>query len=311
MTKRLTGWMQWNSERRLVTKEGTMKRAIKSADTFNTYLSALIRATKENGEEWYPTIHLSQVKKRINRQYKKGTKRKLPIFVSMIDEMEHGKVLDVENMEELQSITILLLSVFGLLRISEILNLEWGDLKEENIWSTDAQGNGKMTKIVTVTLRDTKTIRWNDGIPEHTVVCERDNFAKKGQGKWDPLRMLRKMWAIRNRSVISERNRKIFDLKRNRYAKILKRSLERIGIKSEAYSTHSGRIGGATMLWEGGASDAEIKELGRWRSDTWKIYCRQVKSKCLKLAAMICGSNLRERSLVNNEDRWTIEIDKR
>jgi integrase len=311
MTKRITGWMQWNSERRVTSGKRTGKLAIKSADTFNTYLAALIRATKEEGEEWHPTIHLDRVKKRINRQYKKGTKRKLPIFVSMVDRMEKEKVLNVETKEDLQGITILLLSIFGLLRISEILNLEWEDLRKETIRAEDARGHRKETKIITVTLRDTKTMRYNGGLPENTVLCERGNFKKKGEGTWDPLQMLDQVWNRRSKKRKAERRMKIFDMDRDTYNKLLKRSLERIGVRSKAYSTHSGRIGGATMLWEGGASDAEIKEFGRWRSDTWKIYCRQAKSKCLKLAAMISRSNLRENSLVSNEDKWTIEIDKR
>jgi integrase len=311
MTKRITGWMQWNSERRVTSGKRAGKLAIKSADTFNTYLAALVRATKEEGEEWNPTIHLDRIKKRINRQYRKGTKRKLPIFVSMVDQMEKEKILDTEVKEDLQGITILLLSIFGLLRISEILNLDWKDLKNEIIRTENVEGLRNETRIITVTLRDTKTMKYNGGLPENTVLCERGNFKKKGKGTWDPIRMLDQMWIRRSKKRKTEQETKIFNMDRDTYNKWLKRSLERIGVRSKAYSTHSGRIGGATMLWEGGASDAEIKEFGRWRSDTWKIYCRQVKSKCLKLAAMISGSNLRENSLVNNEDEWTIEIDRR
>ena len=84
-----------------------------------------------------------------------------------------------------------------------------------------------------------------------------------------------------------------------------------IGIDSDGYGTHSGRIGGATMLWEGGASDAEIMQLGRWKSDCWKIYCHQVKSKCLKLSALVGNSELTYESLVGNGLDLTVEIEER
>eukprot|EP00944_MAST-04C_sp_MAST-4C-sp1_P002839 g2839.t1 len=105
-------------------------------------------------------------------------------------------------------------------------------------------------------------------------------------------------------------NDKIFTIPRDDYNQRLKLALRTIGIRSERYGTHSGRIGGATMLWEGGASDAEIKELGRWKSDSWKIYCRQVKRKCLRLSKMLNRSKLTPGSLVGDGLDLTIEIDK-
>jgi hypothetical protein len=101
---------------------------------------------------------------------------------------------------------------------------------------------------------------------------------------------------------------KVFDLDREDYSSYLKRALSSIGIPSESYDTHSGRIGGATMLWEGGASDAEIMEYGRWKSDSWKVYCRQVKSKCIKLSRLLSSSNLMEGSLIGENINPVLEI---
>ena len=64
------------------------------------------------------------------------------------------------------------------------------------------------------------------------------------------------------------------------------------------------------MLWEGGATDGEIMEMGRWKSDSWKIYCRQVKQKCLRLSEMINKSRLSVGSLVGNDINFTVEVDK-
>ena len=50
-------------------------------------------------------------------------------------------------------------------------------------------------------------------------------------------------------------------LTRDTYSARLKEGLVKIGVKARRYDSHSGRIGGATMLWEAGYSDAQIMEL--------------------------------------------------
>ena len=46
------------------------------------------------------------------------------------------------------------------------------------------------------------------------------------------------------------------------------------GDKAASYSSQSGRIGGATLLLQAGASVNTIKLAGRWKGDTWSIYSR-------------------------------------
>ena len=85
MTARLADWMQWNTERRVLSGANAGKLAMTSADSFYAYLAALIRATKEAREEWNPTITLEEMMQRIKKQFGTGKKRKMPIFLSMID----------------------------------------------------------------------------------------------------------------------------------------------------------------------------------------------------------------------------------
>ena len=42
-------------------------------------------------------------------------------------------------------------------------------------------------------------------------------------------------------------------------------------------------------------------KIGRWKSDCWKIYCRQVKSKCLKLSSTLNDSKLNSGSLIRSK----------
>ena len=79
------------------------------------------------------------------------------------------------------------------------------------------------------------------------------------------------------------------------------------------YDTHSGRIGGVTMLWEQGAKDSEIRRMGRWTSDCWKVYIRFAKQHCEQLARQIGGSKLRASDIIGETnlpaDRRTIKIE--
>ncbi len=64
-------------------------------------------------------------------------------------------------------------------------------------------------------------------------------------------------------------------LTRREFVKEVKEALERKGISSEGISGHSFRIGAATAAAAGGASDEEVKALGRWRSREYKGYIRR------------------------------------
>ena len=95
-------------------------------------------------------------------------------------------------------------------------------------------------------------------------------------------------------------------LTRSFYSRRLKEALMKIGINPSKYDTHSGRIGGATMLWDAGFSDAQIKRFGRWKSDSWSTYCRAIKSKCLELSKRLRESELSERDIVVDTEEMVI-----
>ena len=54
----------------------------------------------------------------------------------------------------------------------------------------------------------------------------------------------------------------------------LQQCLSYCGLDSSRYKTHSFRIGGACHAAEKGYSDAQIRALGRWKSDAFKVYLR-------------------------------------
>ena len=59
----------------------------------------------------------------------------------------------------------------------------------------------------------------------------------------------------------------------NQFNSELRRCLAFCGLNPQRY-THSFRIGAACLAAEKGFSDAQIRALGRWKSDAFKLYIR-------------------------------------
>ena len=54
---------------------------------------------------------------------------------------------------------------------------------------------------------------------------------------------------------------------------------------------HSFRIAGATLLFTAGVTADEIKTMGRWASDVYRIYCRLSKERLLDLSRRMSNSS--------------------
>jgi hypothetical protein len=164
----------------------------------------------------------------------------------------------------------MLMTVFGLMRISEVLNLEEKHIRSTKIKQSDA---------LLITLEDSKTMKRNMGRPEIVMLVER-----KENKEWCPCRLLKKL--IKRRRQEGQKG-KLFEIERKYYSNRLKDALELIGYDRKLYDTHSGRIGGATMLWERGIPIDQIKAYGRWRSDCWLWYCRRLCTDYARLSKAI------------------------
>ena len=61
---------------------------------------------------------------------------------------------------------------------------------------------------------------------------------------------------------------------------IVKRLMAAVGENPDHFGTHSLRIGGATALFAGGASETVIRTMGRWSSDLHRLYVRACFEQC-------------------------------
>ena len=64
-------------------------------------------------------------------------------------------------------------------------------------------------------------------------------------------------------------------VKTGQFTQQLRQALNFCGLDSSKYKSHSFRIGAASWAAEKGLSDAQIRHLGRWKSDAFKVYIRQ------------------------------------
>ena len=58
------------------------------------------------------------------------------------------------------------------------------------------------------------------------------------------------------------------------------------------YGTHSCRIGGATALFQLGATPEVFKHLGGWSSDAYKIYVKVQQADLMRFARSMCATTL-------------------
>ena len=293
-TNQLVNFLHYESTR-VSPRSG--KKKINSFASFSAYYNDVKRYHMMKGLEWNPTYKIQIKMKSLRRQYSKGGNRKLPLLTSMVRRFEKFKLLDIESPDDALIAMVMLLSIHGLFRISELLS-------EPEFWVEEVRG----VRQVHIRLTDSKTLWRNDGIPEVVVVSE-----VKGSKTWCPVRLLLKrhfsMKKDLRRRVVSMRMRNGKKLSRSIYSKKLKGLLSMIGIDSKRYDTHSGRIGGATMMWEAGYTDAQIKRFGRWKSESWTIYCRTLKDKFIHLARMINESDINEKDIVVDTKDLVIDMD--
>ena len=56
----------------------------------------------------------------------------------------------------------------------------------------------------------------------------------------------------------------------------------------EKFGTHSARIGGATRLFQLGATGEEMQHLGGWASEAYREYIRMQQIDLMKYARRMC-----------------------
>lgn len=122
---------------------------------------------------------------------------------------------------------------------------------------------------------------------EDAVLCRlaRSKTDQLGRGRWVtlsaqpgdtvcPVVLAVTYSSIRPRGVQWLLHRNGLPLTRFQFGAVLKRCVDRLGLASEDYGTHSFRIGAATCAAARGVNDEGIQALGRWKSKAFRSYVR-------------------------------------
>jgi len=272
-TKWICLWLQYEKER--VHGPGKMmgKKCINSFTSFTVYLAGLQRDVANRGLKWNPTWKLERKLRVLRNEYSSGEKRKLPLLMPMVRKLLDDRIINRHEGKGLETACIMLLSIYGLMRISEVLQLEVNDI--------NTQPSGDME----VTIRHYKNQAAFGGLAAHIPIAKTMRHC--------PVEMINIVMRGKKNSD------RIFTLTRDQYSYRLKKALARIGFNDMKYDTHSGRIGGVTMLWNNGVQDSVIQKLGRWTSDCWKVYIRLGKEHCKKMLKIIESSMMKSRDVIS------------
>ena len=165
------------------------------------------------------------------------------------------------------------LCFFACLRAGEALAPEHGKFDEgaHLTWNDVEVGTRSGNEVIRVKIKDSKTDRLRKG----TFV-----LLESTGGEICPVNVVLKfMIDIRAGPGPFFMDKDKVGLTRREFVKEVKDALERKGLPSEVISGHTFRIGAATAAAAGGASDEEVKALGRWRSCEYKGYIRREGSE--------------------------------
>jgi len=170
----------------------------------------------------------------------------------------------------------LLLGYFGMLRRSEIVNLQMGDI------SFPATA-GKITHVE-LTIRYSKTDQLGQGATITLAPLSKDNIPiadivhrwhmlrrSMGAKKSDPLFT---QWNLTTLSpgTTALQNGQALAARLKVHLTALKRTYPDQPLNPAAYGMHSLRRGGVMAAWLAGIDVEKIKSHGRWRSDAVRVY---------------------------------------
>ncbi len=137
----------------------------------------------------------------------------------------------------------------GLLRISELLSLQFGDISFE-----------RQSVVLNITASKTDIFRMGAKVVIGTFGDD-----------WCPVRLLKK-WIEDKSNLYCAPQDLVFPCNRKQFVGYIKKEIGTLGLDPKDYSSHSLRRGGATALFAGGVPSAAIMRHGRWKSEAFRGY---------------------------------------
>lgn len=200
--------------------------------------------------------------------------KRSPVLIS--DLVILAENIDMKSEHNIIGVTIALVAFWGCARLGEIVSEDprkilptWEDVE----WGPD-------DRYVKIALREAKTAK--PGEVQYIYLQDQKSCL-------DPVRALRLLYNLRPRLPTDQ----IFQMNYGEEKGLVFKKSALIDWyrvmwnkhrthKKKLLHGHSFRIGGASLRWNLGATREEVKALGRWTSDAYKIYLRKFDNRELR-----------------------------
>ena len=233
---------------------------VKAYSTYNKYLSGVSSTFVEAGlpNPFKDKPIFAKCKRGLKKLVGTATKARLPVTIALLRRLR--RFWPSSSIKARNAYRLAVCAVNGCFRLGELASTK------NNAGAVPSRSDlsSPQSNIRTIFLRSSKTDPFGSGVNSHlaqnrSATCPTDALDKLeyvNLGLSAPLFQDSKGGMLKASTII-------------RY---LKNAIAALNLPSGDYSGHSFRKGGCQSLLEMGASEADIKALGRWNSDCWKLY---------------------------------------
>ena len=159
-----------------------------------------------------------------------------------------------------------LVAFFGAMRISELVALGKGDVSRKALQYEDVMVMGDQ---IIIRIRSSKADQVGRGSQVRMGRCSRESLC--------PVKAVKEFMSFRGAGdgyFFQHADKS--PLTKYQFWRLTDMALERLGVKNMRFGTHSFRIGAASTAAVLGYSIEQIKQIGRWSSDCYHKYVRQI-----------------------------------
>ena len=260
------------------------------SSTVKSYVSAIKDVLQTDGYKWNDGAVLLNTLTRSCKLKNDQMKTRLPIQKGLLELILFAvrrKYGDSQVYLEAMYISAYLISYHGLMRVGEIClsqhSIRAIDIHESRsdkkllLILYSSKTHGKESRPQKIKILGKRTVEVTNSDNEVTSFTNDQKTRKKGE--FCPYEWAKLYIEMRPPIVSNQEQFFIFQdrspLKACQLRRLLKETIQSLGLDQNLYDTHSFRIGRATDLFKSGVDIDNIKQLGRWKSNAVYKYLRE------------------------------------
>lgn len=251
--------------------------SIKAFSTYNKYLTGVASTFIESGlpDPSKNRPILTKCKRGLRRLVGTARKERLPVTIALLRRLRKHWSLSTTNGRN--SYRMAIVAVNGCFRLGELAS------SANNLGTVPLRSDFSLVapNVRSIFLRTSKVDPFGAG---STI------FLAQNSSSTCPVRHVDRLEYkdLRSGAPLFQTNSGSA-LKASMVISYLRRALAALNLPISSFSGHSFRKGGVQTLVEMGASEADIKALGRWTSDCWKLYVTWPISRFTHLSSLFAA----------------------